>query len=605
MLGKIRDNGYITGLDGLRAFAVLAVIAYHFSFSWAEGGFLGVDIFFVISGYLITSKILSVQENKQSFSFKEFWIGRIRRLMPAAYVMIITTFVWAMLFNRKLLTNLLGDGVASIFYASNWWFIFHKLSYFDSFGSPSPLKNLWSLAIEEQFYIVWPIVLIIGLKVFKKRNKLANMVFIEALCSAVLMGILYKPGEDPSRVYYGTDTRAFELLIGSWLAIVCPMKMFWARRFSSKKISNKQRIVLNIIGTISLAIFILCVIFVNEYDEFLYRGGMLLISLNAAILIACVCHPDSYLGHLFSWKPLRWIGKRSYGVYLWHYPIIVLSTPVYEIGNPSYFRVGLQLVITFIIANLSYSLIEMPIRRHGFQGLLKKNLSINIFNCKKTYLARRISAAVILLVIIFVTISITSAAKGKQQVEKVEATQAEIVISNSEKSSSIKDSETSSPSSSKSYKEILAIGDSIMLDIASTLKDKYTNITIDAKVGRQMWQAAEFVPTYAAFNDANKAVIIELGTNAYFTEQQIDRLLSSFSKAHIYLVNVRVPRQWENDVNKALEKRAKDSENITLIDWYSTSINHPEYFAADGVHLEPKGIKALVYLIDNALKSEN
>ncbi|MGG7141990.1 acyltransferase family protein [Clostridium nigeriense] len=611
MLKKINNNGYITGLDGLRAFAVLIVIAYHFSFSWAGGGFLGVDIFFVISGYLITSKVLSIQENKQSFKFKEFWSSRIRRLFPAAFVMIITTFILVILFKPNLIINILGDGVSSIFYVSNWWFIFHKLSYFDSFGSPSPFKNLWSLSIEVQFYIVWPIILIIGYKILKKRDKLAKMIFLLALLSAMLMGILYKPGIDPSRIYYGTDTRAFELLIGSWLAIICPMKTFIDRRSFSRKNSNKQKKMLNITGRVSLTIFILCVVFVNEYNTFLYRGGLFLISLNAAILIACVCNPDSYLRHIFSWKPLTWIGKRSYGIYLWHYPIIVLSTPIYEIGNPSYLRVGLQLIIIFIVANLSYNYIEIPIRKYGFQEFIKNIRFENITNRKKRYLVRRASVAVTILITMIMTININNVLKVKEKTEISEATQTEVVLTNKEKSSvtdnkeessDTYDLEINSSTENNSYQEILAIGDSIMLDISSALSDKYDNITIDGKVGRQMSQANELVNTYAEFNNPNKAVIIELGSNGYFTDKEIDNLLDSFSAAQVYLVNVRVPRSWEGDVNKALKRKAEERDNVTLIDWYSTAIDHPEFFTEDGVHLEPEGIEALVSIIDTAIK---
>lgn len=611
MLKKINNNGYITGLDGLRAFAVLIVIAYHFSFSWAGGGFLGVDIFFVISGYLITSKVLSIQENNRIFKFKEFWSSRIRRLFPAAFVMIITTFILVILFKPNLLSNILGDGVSSIFYVSNWWFIFHKLSYFDSFGSPSPFKNLWSLSIEVQFYIVWPIILIIGYKILKKRDKLAKMIFLLALLSAMLMGILYKPGIDPSRIYYGTDTRAFELLIGSWLAIICPMKTFIDRRSFSRKNSNKQKKMLNITGRVSLTIFILCVVFVNEYNTFLYRGGLFLISLNVAVLIACVCNPDSYLRHIFSWKPLTWIGKRSYGIYLWHYPIIVLSTPIYEIGNPSYLRVGLQLIIIFIVANLSYNYIEIPIRKYGFQEFIKNIRFENITNRKKRYLVRRASVAVTILITMIMTININNVLKVKEKTEISETTQTEVVLTNKEKSSvtdnkeessDTYDLEINSSTENNSYQEILAIGDSIMLDISSALSDKYDNITIDGKVGRQMSQANELVNTYAEFNNPNKAVIIELGSNGYFTDKEIDNLLDSFSAAQVYLVNVRVPRSWEGDVNKALKRKAEERDNVTLIDWYSTAIDHPEFFTEDGVHLEPEGIEALVSIIDTAIK---
>ena len=602
MLNKRNNNGYITSLDGLRALAVLIVIAYHFSFSWAMGGFLGVDIFFVISGYLITDKVLSIQKNNQQFKFKEFYISRIRRLFPAALVMIISTFILVILFKRDLLSNIIGDGISSIFYVSNWWFIFHKLSYFDSFGSLSPFKNLWSLSIEVQFYIIWPIILIIGYKLFKKRDKLARKVLGLAVLSAMLMGILYKPGTDPSRIYYGTDTRAFELLIGSFLAIICPMKIFIDRKTFLKKKISKQKNTINITATISLIIFILCVVFVREYNIFLYRGGLFLISLNAAILIGCVCNPISYLYNIFSWKPLRWIGERSYGLYLWHYPISVLSTPVYEIGNPSYLRVGLQLIITFIVADFSYNYIEKPIRKYGFKEVIKNIILKSFSKRKKGYLIRRTVVAIIIFMTMTTNVNINNVSLAEEKTEVSKDTQTEVVLTNKDESSSTYDLEKNSQNEKSSYEEILAIGDSIMMDITTALRDKYNNITIDGKVGRQMREANELVNTYAEFNDPNKAVIIELGTNGHFTDKEIDNLLDSFSKANVYLVNVRVPRAWEGDVNKTLKRKAKERDNVTLIDWYSTAIEHPEFFTEDGVHLEYEGIEALVSIIDNAIK---
>ncbi|MFL0248367.1 acyltransferase family protein [Candidatus Clostridium stratigraminis] len=623
MLDNTQSHSYIASLDGLRAFAVLAVVAYHFSFSWAAGGFLGVDIFFVISGYLITSNILTSQERNHNFNLREFWIKRIRRLLPAVYVMIIIIFVWTSLLHPEIVNTLKGDAASSLVYISNWWFIFHKLSYFDSFGSPSPLKNLWSLAIEEQFYIVWPIVLLAGKKIFKKRSKLTGFVFIITICSAMLMALMYKPGEDPSRVYYGTDTRAFELLIGGLLAIIWPIN-----KVSSKKTTIKLRNTINIASIITLTVFILSVIFTNEYKTFLYRGGMLLISIDAAILIACISHPSCYLGRLLSRKPLSWLGKRSYGIYLWHYPIIILSTPVYELGNPVYWRVIIQLAIIFIIAELSYSFIEMPIRKYGFKNILMKYLSINIFKFEKPVLARRISVIIILpLVLALFTSCIKSIQKDKVQAGKSESSTMKMAINNSKQTSEIEDSKTSSAdnpttsstdnsktssideskassmSKDKTYNKMLAIGDSIMLDIAADLNKNHTNLTIDAKVGRQLNQAVELAPAYAAFNNADNAVIIELGTNGYFTDKQIDTLLNSFSKAHIYLINTRVPRPWEKVVNDALNKKSKENNNITLIDWYSLAINHPDYFSSDCVHLKANGVQALVSLIDQVIIS--
>ena len=613
MKGKTFNHHYIPGLDGIRALAVLAVIAYHFNFSWASGGFLGVDIFFVLSGYLITSTILPLEGNQLTVSLRQFWIKRFRRLLPAAYVMILITFVWVMLFNKDLLNTLRGDAISSIFYSSNWWFIFHELSYFDSFGSPSPLKNLWSLAIEEQFYIIWPILLIIGLHIFKKPSKLSKIVFLGALCSAILMSILYEPGADPSRVYYGTDTRSFELLIGCWLAIVWPMK-----RLSSKKLSAEHVRKLNSIGLVSFSIFILSIIFVDEYQAFLYRGGMFLLCINAAVLIACVCHPSSFLGKLLAFKPLCWIGSRSYGIYLWHYPIVVLSTPVYEIGNPVYWRVGLQLVLILIIAELSYRLIEMPIRKQGFRSYYRKYLAVNITNWKSFSFVRKTSTVLIpLLLLLFFTGIIGIVGEAKQDSTEVPPTKVEI---NTDEQTSAKDQQSTEKAetsvednieqekndSSKNptnepYSDILAIGDSVMIDIAKSLYTIYPNITIDAKIGRQVSQAVDLAPSYAHFNHPEKAVIIQLGTNGYFTNDQIDTLLAAFSNADIYLVNTRVPRSWEGKVNNTLYKKAQEHDNITLIDWHSAALEHPEYFAPDGVHLKDKGIETLTNLIQQSI----
>ncbi|MFD2442483.1 acyltransferase family protein [Bacillus sp. CGMCC 1.16607] len=628
---------FIPGLDGIRAFAVLSVMAYHFSFSWARGGFLGVDIFFVLSGYLITSIALPTQGNQLDLNVREFWIKRARRLLPAAYVMIITTFVWVMLFYRDRLDTIRGDAISSIFYTSNWWFIFHKLSYFDSFGSPSPLKNLWSLAIEEQFYILWPIVLIAGFSVFKKRSSFSILILIGIAISTLLMGLLYQPGADPSRVYYGTDTRSFELLIGCLLAFVWPMK-----RLSSRYLTIKLGNILNITSFIAFGILILSIIFLDEYQSFLYRGGMLLFCVNAAILIACISHPVSFLGKLLSFKPLRWIGSRSYGIYLWHYPVTVLSTPVHEIGNPVYWRVGLQVVITFIIAEFSYRLIEMPIRKHGFRLYLRHYLALNFLKWKGLSFVRKITTIVLPLVLLVFTFGIMDVVKSEQQKDLMDSyptlnheEQPSSIIgsvtSSSKKQESmvlekkpsdqnnekelapkveqnkeipqVEKTETGVTSVNNTYSKILAIGDSVMLDIAASLHKKYPEMEIDGKVGRQVSQAIELAQSYTKFNESGNAVIIELGTNGYFTNTQIDSLLQSFSKAHIYLVNTRVPRPWESKVNHSLEAKANEYDHITLIDWHSTALNHSEYFTPDGVHLQPKGIEALTTLIDQALKS--
>lgn len=320
---------------------------------------------------------------------------RIRRLLPAAYLMIFSTVVWVVLFDRELLHTVRGDAISSLFYMSNWRFIFHKLSYFDSFGSPSPLKNLWSLAIEEQFYIIWPMFLVVGMYIMKSRARLAAVISLLALCSAVMMSVLYEPGGDPSRVYYGTDTRSFELLIGCALALVWPMK-----RLSSNRLPSKLKHTLHATEFSAFCILVLCVYFTDEYEPFLYRGGMLFISMTAAILIACVCHPSSFLGNLLSWRPLRWLGTRSYGIYLWHYPVIVLSTPVQEIGNPVFWHIVLKVIVTCILAELSYHFIEKPIRTQGFRSFFRRVFIHRIKEWKTTSVISKMSIGFIIFAIL-------------------------------------------------------------------------------------------------------------------------------------------------------------------------------------------------------------
>ncbi|MCY7779802.1 acyltransferase family protein [Bacillus haynesii] len=627
MRDQTQQHRYIPGLDGLRAFAVLAVIAYHLNMSWADGGFIGVDIFFVLSGYLITSIILPAYGNDISLTFRDFWVRRIRRLLPAATIMIFATVIWVALFNRELMHTVRGDAISSLLYVSNWWFIFHDLSYFDSFGSPSPLKNLWSLAIEEQFYFIWPIILLLGIYIFKKRERLAAAVVLCALCSAIWMSILYVPGGDPSRVYYGTDTRAFELLIGCALALVWPMK-----RLSGNRLPNSLKHALHGTELAAFALLMVCICFVDEFSPFLYHGGMLLISIIAAILIACVSHPSSFLGFALSVKPLRWIGKRSYGIYLWHYPVIVLSTPVQEIGNPVYWHVAIKVAVTFILAELSYRFIEKPIRKDGFKPFVSRVFLDKITEWKTASVPSKISIGLMFAALLIFAGGLSGLADEKKQPqqaysksyeetsasadqpadkseEQQDEKKAQAESGNESKTgdgdespSNTKDEQSAEKEPDRIEKEVLAVGDSVMLDIASSLRRKIPGITIDGQVGRQVREALQLTSTYASFNHPDKAVVIELGTNGYFTDSQMDALLDAFSKADVYLVNTRVPRQWESKVNESLRKQADSRQNVTLVDWHAEALQHPEYFTADGVHLMPKGAEALASLIVKAMK---
>lgn len=314
------------------------------------------------------------------------------------------------LFKPSLLSTLQGDAIAGLLYISNWWFIFQDVSYFDSFQSPSPIKNLWSLAIEEQFYIIWPLLLLIGLRFTRKKKTVLFIISCGSLVSALLMGALYEPGMDPSRVYYGTDTRSFELLIGCCLAFVWPLY-----RLSSKNVPSTGKFILNVAGLTSLLLVFLCTSLLNEFAPSMYRGGMFLVSLNAAVLVATISHPSSIIGKLLSFKPLRWIGTRSYGIYLWHYPIITLTTPTTEFGEFNYVHISLQVIATCFIAEISYRFIEQPIRKEGFKTFFRQTLPT--FKPSATFRSHLKFAAPIVFVIFFLlfTLGVTGILEPKKQ----------------------------------------------------------------------------------------------------------------------------------------------------------------------------------------------
>ncbi|MBC1701007.1 acetyltransferase [Listeria welshimeri] len=591
---------YVPSIDGLRALAVIAVIAYHLNFSWAKGGFIGVDIFFVLSGYLITNILLTQWEKNQTLQLKQFWLRRFRRLIPAAYVMIVVVVIFSVLFHSEILKNLRGDAIASFFYVSNWWFIFHNVSYFDSFGMPSPLKNLWSLAIEEQFYLIWPVFLLVFLRWVKNPKLLLKIVIGLGLLSAIWMTILYVPGTDPSRVYYGTDTRLFDLLSGCALAFVWPFNRL------SPNIPKRSKAALNIAGTISILFFFLITALVSEYQPFLYRGGLLFVAIMGVVMIATIAHPASYLSKIFSFKPLRWIGTRSYGIYLWHYPIITLTTPVLEIGQPSIWRSILQVVATFIIAELSFRYIETPIRKNGFINYFKSFKDKNYFIWKNKPVGKWLGIAGLAAVLITFSIGMTNIlpvdTSAEKQPTSIKTTtdKPKTTKTPTEKKPAQSDNKNKPAVQPPNIKQTLAIGDSVMLDIEPYLREAVPHVTIDGLVGRQLKDAINTSSNYRKFNSSTSAVILELGTNGPFTDEQLNELLDQFNKAHIYLVNTRVPRGWQEEVNNSIAS-ADSRSNVTVVDWYSLSSGQSQYFASDGVHLTKTGAKAYVSMLTNAM----
>jgi peptidoglycan/LPS O-acetylase OafA/YrhL len=348
---------YIPGLDGLRALAVMAVIVYHLNFGWAQGGMLGVGVFFTLSGYLITDLLLGHWYRHGDLGLGQFWLRRARRLLPALFVMLIVVSVYVALFDASQLAAVRRQVVAASLYFSNWSTIAQHGSYFARFAAPLPLDHLWSLAIEEQFYLLWPWLILAGIWLVRTRVGLAVLTIVAAGLSAYVMGHLYRAGYDPTRAYEGTDTRALGLLIGAALAMVWPSRD--VRAGTTPALAKA----LDILGIVGLVTIVLLIARTTPFSSFLYPTGFILLSLATAAVVAAVVNPTSKLGPIVGCRPMRWVGVRSYGIYLWQWPIIVLANP--KQLPFSWPRAILEVGATFVIAALSWRFIEEPIRRGG------------------------------------------------------------------------------------------------------------------------------------------------------------------------------------------------------------------------------------------------
>ena len=488
---------YVPSLDGLRALAVLAVIAYHMKMSWAPGGLLGVTMFFVLSGYLITGLLLAEYDASGTISLKGFWLRRVRRIVPAIVFAVLGTGMLCTIFDQALLTKMRPDVLPTLLFFNNWWQIFHNVSYFQALGEPSPLTHCWSLAIEEQFYLIWPIALLACMKVGVQRKTMQRGIIVLILLSALEMALLFNPAADPSRVYYGTDTRAFSLLIGALLAFVWPYQKLTER--AGAAMSSGGRALFNAIGVAATVGLLLMVAFTNGFEPFIYRGGLVLCSLLTAVAIAVMVHPISLIGKLFALPPFVWIGKRSYSMYLWHYPLILLMTPNNLVGNAPWWLRLVQLAVIFAVSAFSYTFVENPIR-HGAIGEFLADLSN-----RRTSLVGWASTHVITLVasvaVIGVALGGFAFVPDTSSVTNVAAMQAESTSggTNGGEGSGGDDGQMAASEPVVEPYDMLLIGDSVpaSLDGYGVFEKYFPTGHIDAIVGRQFYNAPEVYASYA------------------------------------------------------------------------------------------------------------
>jgi peptidoglycan/LPS O-acetylase OafA/YrhL len=541
---------------------------------------------------LITDILIDEWNKNNKIDFLRFMIRRLRRLAPAVLVMIFVVTLWVIVTNHPSFEKLRLDFLPSLLYMTNWWYIFREVSYFDSFGPASPFTHIWSLAIEEQFYLIWPLLMILGLPFIKRKRFRVLAVLAGVIISAWLMAFLYIPGEDPSRVYYGTDTRAFSLLLGAILAFV------WPSQRLSKTLPRHASFVLEIVGISGFLLIITLFVITSQFDPFHYQGGMLLLSILTILVVAALAHPASKLAKWLSVKPLQWMGMRSYGIYLWHYPIIILTTPIVNTDGLNLWRITLQIFFTLILSELSYRFIEVPIRAGKLKTLLT-GLKGRPVNQKRMVLA---SCAALLAS--FVGIGVVFATKTTIVVTHQEALTIEAFneIDFIDEPAKVPEPEEDITLPEPTEKTITVIGDSILHDVAPYFKNHYPEATIDYRVGRQMSEVPEVIKLLEDSGQLGEYVFIQLGTNGPFVESDLINMIKGLGNKKVYLVNCRVPRAWETNVNQTLEEVVKSVPHTVIIDWYSASEGHPEYFANDGVHLTKIGGETYANLLVEHIK---
>ena len=622
------------GLDGVRALAVLTVIGFHEGASGLRGGFLGVDIFFVLSGFLITDLLIARYDRTGRLNLADFWTRRARRLLPALAVMLVIVTAAAAVIEPAQEASLRLALLAAATYTSNWYQILHHVSYFAAISqaaAPPPFDHLWSLAIEEQFYLVWPLIVLCVIVRLDARRARVICALTGAAVSALVMVIQYTPGGDPSAVYYGTDTHASALLIGAALALAWPL-----RRLAAIPAAHTRR--LDMAGIAGLVVLAWAVGHFSGSDPVVYPVGLLLAALGAAGLVAAAAG-HGVIAALTSWRPLRWVGVRSYGIYLWHWPVIALGTALVGPGTSSAWLWPVETGVTIALASASWRYIETPIMRNGLGVTIRHWIQLVAAANRRPAAGTR-GRAVPVTVAAAVAITVVVACYGiarppapdapsglLRQVANGQRVSSASQATPSARSARSAPSPSSAPSASPtggrapakatpapaachrgqprvSGGQVTAVGDSVMLASAAALVAALPGVYIDAKIDRQTPAGLALIRSLAAAGRLRHVVVFSLGTNGSVTVRQLRQLRRAVGPGReLVLVSTFGPQAWEHAVNTALAAAARHGKHTELADWHQAIAGRTSLLWPDGIHPRPAGARLYARVVLAAIKA--
>ena len=580
-----RGIQYIPAIDGLRAVAVIAVILYHLGISWIPGGFLGVDLFFVISGYVITRLLLDSIQERGGLDLRDFYMARIRRLLPPLIFMIVVTSIivgiWAPDTTKKFLT----DAPFSIFGGMNWWLVFNQQDYFESSGRPPLLQHTWSLAVEAQFYLLWPLILLVVLKYFGKKVIPAAALIIAAISGVALMLVSFQLDatntSKVSHIYFGTDTHSIGLFLGAALAVS------WIPQNFNLQVTRRAQDFIDSIGVFGFIGILATFALIDESEPTLYRIAFPLAGIFGTAILISIVHPASRFAPLLRNKVLLWIGERSYAIYLWHWVIFQISRPQVDLDGENWALFSLRILLVLAMADISLRLVELPIRSgavaYWFGGMKYRTKAVR----RKQKLTLTLSISILIL---------TSASVSVSAIMRVDKENQELL-------QSLKDADKPiiTPIENPANPGLWVTGDSVILGIRHILEMEHPIALINARVGRQAPELLEVMLRDGPLA-LNSPVVFNIGNNNALTRAQVIAIFEAVKSApQRIVVNTAVPRPWRDANNELINEIAASYPNTVVVRWDQISDGRPDYFAPDGVHLVPAGARAYVAAITSNL----